>query len=185
MSARNKQGLDQSLRRLEELIGALEAHPEAPASESARELISLILNLHGIGLAKLMAILAKAEGGAATIARLVEDDQVRAILLLHGLHPDDMETRVHRAIDRLRPHLGVHGLRIEILEIARGVLRLRLSASGGIAVKASTLLTLPGEIEDAIVEAAPDVDKVIIDGLDLTGSIAAVNAGQDGRPSGD
>jgi Fe-S cluster biogenesis protein NfuA len=185
MSARNKQGLDQSLRRLEELIGVLEAHPEAAASESARELISLILNLHGIGLAKLMAILAKTQGGAATVAQLVEDDQVRAMLLLHGLHPDGMETRVRRAIDRLRPHLGVHGLRIEILEIARGVVQLRLSANGGIAVKASTLLTLPGEIEDAIVEAAPDVDKVIIDGLDLTGSIAAVKAGQDGRPWGD
>jgi Fe-S cluster biogenesis protein NfuA len=180
MSTGNKQGLDQSLRRLEELIGVLETHPDAPASEAARELISLILNLHGIGLAKLMAILTKAEGSGATIARLVEDEQVRAMLLLHGLHPDDLETRVSRAIDRLRPHLGVHGLRVEILEIARGVVQLRLNASGGIAVKASTLLTLPVEIEDAIVEAAPDVDKVVIDGPDE--GITALNAGGDHRP---
>jgi Fe-S cluster biogenesis protein NfuA len=179
MSAGNTKELDQSLRRLEELIGVLEAHPEATASEAARELISIILSLHGIGLAKLMAILTKAEGGTATIARLVEDDQVRAILLLHGLHPDDLETRVSRAIDRLRPHLGVHGLRIEILEIARGVVQLHLNASDGIAVKASTLLTLPGEIEDAIVAAAPDVEKIVIGGLD--GGIAAFNPGGDRR----
>jgi Fe-S cluster biogenesis protein NfuA len=104
------------------------------------------------------------------------------MLLLHGLHPEDLETRVHRAIDRLRPHLGVHGLRVETLEINRGVVQLRLNASGGIAVKASTLLTLPGEIEDAIVEAAPDVDKVVIDGLDLKGGVTAVNAGEARRP---
>jgi Fe-S cluster biogenesis protein NfuA len=182
MSSLDKQGLHQSLRRLEELIGVLEAQPEAAASESARELISLILNLHGLGLAKLMAILTKAEGGATTIAQLIEDDQVRAMLLLHGLHPDDLETRVHRAVDRLRPHLGVHGLRLEILEIARGVVQLRLKVTGGAAVKASTLWTLPGEIEDAIVEAAPDVDRVVIEGLDLRSGVAAVNAGEDHRP---
>ena len=182
MSTLDKQGLDQSLRRLEELIGVLEAHPEAAASESARELISLILNLHGLGLAKLMAILTKAEGGATTIAQLIEDDQIRAMLLLHGLHPDDLETRVHRAVDRLRPHLGVHGLRLEVLEIARGVVQLRLKVSGEAAVKASTLWTLPGEIEGAIVEAAPDVDRVVIDGLDLRSDVAAVNAGEDHHP---
>jgi Fe-S cluster biogenesis protein NfuA len=182
MSSSDKQGLDQSLRRLEELIRVLEAHPDAPASESARELISLILNLHGIGLAKLMATLTKAEGGTTTIARLVEDDQVRAMLLLHGLHPEDLETRVYRAIERLRPHLGVHGLRVEILGIDRGTVQVRLKASGDVAVKASALLTLPAEIEDAIVEAAPDVDKVVISGLDIRGGVAAVNAGADRHP---
>jgi Fe-S cluster biogenesis protein NfuA len=182
MSTEDKQELDQALRRLEELIGVLEAHPEPAASESARELVSLVLNLHGIGLAKLTAILAKAEGGAASIARLAEDDHVRAMLLLHGLHPDDLETRVRRAIERLRPHLGVHGLRVELLGTARGIVQLRLHTSGGVALKASTLLTLPSEIEDAIVESAPDVDKVLIDGLDLPGGVAAVNVGGDRVP---
>jgi hypothetical protein len=178
MSAGDEQRLDRSLRRIEELIGVLEADPEAAASVSARELVSLILDLHSIGLAKLTAILTNEDGGASTIARLVEDDQVRAMLLLHGLHPDDLETRVHRAIERLRPHLGVHGFRVEILEIARGVVRLRLNASAGVAAKASMLLTLPSEIEDVIVEAAPDVDEVIIEGLDLGGGVTAANTAE-------
>jgi len=179
MATEDKQELDRALRRLEELIGVLEAHPEPAASRSARELVSLVLNLHGIGLAKLTAILIKSDGGAASMARLVEDDHVRAMLLLHGLHPDDLETRVRRAVERLRPHLGVHGIRVELLGIARGIVQLRLHPSDGVAVKASRLLTLPGEIEDAIVEAAPDVDKVLIEGFDPPGGIAAVNAGWD------
>jgi Fe-S cluster biogenesis protein NfuA len=182
MFAGDEEALHQSLRRLGELIGVLEANPEAAASKSARELVSLILDLHSIGLAKLTAILTNEDGGASTIARLIEDDQVRAMLLLHGLHPDDLETRVHRAIERLRPHLGVHGLRVEILDIARGVVKLRLHASGGAAAKASTLLTLPSVIEDAIVDAAPDVDEVLIEGLNPGSGAAAINAAEDHRP---
>jgi hypothetical protein len=169
--------LNQALRRLEELIRVLEANPAAAACQSARELVSLVLNLHGIGLAKLIAILTKSEGSAACIARPVEDDNVRAMLLLHGLHPDDLEIRVRRAVERLRPHLGVHGIRVELLGIASGIVQLRLQPSGGVAAKASTLLRLQGEIEDAILEAAPDVDKVLIDGFDLPGGVAEVNAG--------
>jgi Fe-S cluster biogenesis protein NfuA len=108
----------------------------------------------------------------------VENEQVQAMLLLHGLHPDDLETRVRRAVDRLRPHLGVHGLRLHVVEIASGIVRLRLHGSGAAAIKAPLLWTLPGEIEGAVVEAAPDVEKVLIDGLDLAEPAAEVRAAE-------
>lgn len=92
--------IDLSVRRLEELIAALDAHPDPSAREPARELVALVLDLHGIGLAKLMAMLAREPGSASIMARLVDDDQVRAMLLLHGLHPEDMEARVRKAVDR-------------------------------------------------------------------------------------
>jgi Fe-S cluster biogenesis protein NfuA len=100
------------------------------------------------------------------------------MLLLHGLHPDDLETRVRRAVDRLRPHLGVHGLRLDVVEIVSGTVRLRVHGSGAATIKAPLLWTLPGEIEDAVVEAAPDVEKVLIDGLDCLGVAAAVRAAE-------
>ncbi len=152
-------------RRLEELITALGSHPDPEASGPARELVALVLDMHALGLARLMAILAGAEGRDAITARLLQDDHVRALLLLHGLHPEDMETRVRRAVERLRPHLGVHGLRLEMVEIAGGSIRLRLH--GVEAVKATLLWSLPGEIEEAIVEAAPDAERIVIDGLDV------------------
>ena len=167
-----------ALHRLEELIRALDAHPDPSAKETARELLAVVLDLHGMGLAKLMGIVTTAEGGTAILARLVDDEQVRAMLLLHGLHPDDLETRVRRAVDRLRPHLGIHGLRLDVVEIASGTVRLRLHGSGASTIKAPLLWTLPGEIEDAVVEAAPDVEKVLIDGLDLQEATAAVRAAE-------
>jgi hypothetical protein len=167
-----------ALRRLEELIRALDAHTDPAAKETARELLTLVLDLHGMGLAKLMGIVTTAEGGTAVLARLVDDEQVRAMLLLHGLHPDDLETRVRRAVDRLRPHLGVHGLRLDVVEIASGTVRLRLHGSGAATIKAPLLWTLPGEIEDAVVEAAPDVEKILIDGLVPQEAAAAVRAAE-------
>jgi hypothetical protein len=176
MSTGNGGDPQQALHRLEELIRALDGHPDPSAKETARELLALVLDLHGIGLAKLMGIVTTAEG--SILARLVEDKQVQAILLLHGLHPDDLATRVRRAGDRLRPHLGIRGLRLDVVEIARGTVRLRLHGSGAAAIKAPLLWTLPGEIEDAVVEAAPDAEKILIDGLDLLGVGAAVRAAE-------
>jgi hypothetical protein len=40
------------------------------------------------------------------------------------------------------------------------------------------LWTLPGEIEDAVVEAAPDVEKILIDGLAPQDAAAAVRAAE-------
>jgi Fe-S cluster biogenesis protein NfuA len=178
MSAGDGEDPRKAVQRIEELIRSLDEHPDPAARETARELLALVLDLHGIGLAKLMGIVTSANSGPAILARLLEEKQVEAMLLLHGLHPDDLETRVRRVADRLRPHLGVHGLRLEVVEIARGTVRLRVHGSGGSAISAPVLWTLPGDIEDAVVEAAPDVERVVIDGLDLQEGVAAVRAAE-------
>jgi hypothetical protein len=166
MTGADGPGLEQALVRLEQLIEALNTSPGAPGREPARELVSLVLDLHGIGLARLMAIVSNTEGGAAIVARFLKDEQVRALLLLHGLHPDGLETRVRQAVDRLRPHLGVLGLRLFVVEVTKGAVRLRVERSSTGAIDALALLTLPAEIENAVAEAAPDAEAVSIEGLD-------------------
>ncbi len=177
MARADVQDLDQALVRLEELIETLNANPD-PAREMARELLSLVLDLHGIGLARLMAIVSNTEGGAAIMARLVENEQVRAMLLLHGLHPDGLETRVRRAVDRLRPHLGVHGLHLSVVEIARGTVRLRIGRSASGSIQPPVMLTLPAEIENAVAEAAPDAEAILIDGLEQLYAAPALKAAE-------
>ena len=49
--------------------------------------VSLVLDLHGIGLARLLAVIARSDEGETLVARLIDDDHIRAMLLLHGLHP--------------------------------------------------------------------------------------------------
>ena len=160
-------------RRIESLIQAIEAAGDHPAAASARELVTLLLDLHGGGLSAVMSILASSPGGDAIVARLDGDEEARALLLLHGLHPDDAETRVRRAVERLRPHLGVDGIRIEVEQIAAGTVRLRVDDNKG-AINGARRMLLPIEIEQVVFDAAPEIERVVIDGLDCAQPVAAV-----------
>ena len=54
------------------------------------------------------ALQAGGEAGRATLDQLTGDPLVEGLLLLHGLHPLDVDARIQRALDRVRPYLGSH-----------------------------------------------------------------------------
>ena len=73
---------------------------------------------------------------------------------MHGLHPDDVETRVARALDGVRPYLGSHGGDVELVGLTDdGVVRLRMLGSCDGCPSSSVTLTLA--VETAIRDAAP------------------------------
>ena len=79
-----------------------------------------MIELHGAGLERILDKLADAgDAGLALIDALAEDDLVGSILLLHGLHPLDLETRVRQALDKVRPLLRSHGGNVELLGSGR------------------------------------------------------------------
>lgn len=147
--------------RVQELIAALEGLPDPAAAAPARELVQLVLDLHGGGLARMLAIVAEAGNGGLLLERLALDDQVKGLLLLHGLHPQDLETRIGNAVDRLRPHLAVIGVGVGAASIEDGVVRLELHCDHA-PTRADALRR---EIEDALFDAAPDVAGIVIEGL--------------------
>lgn len=163
MSAVADAGLGPALRRIETLVAALDELRDPAAREPARELLERVLDLHGLALARVLAIVAAA-GGRRLLDEFVEDDQVRAVLLLHGLHPHTAEERVRRAVEGLRPRLGAASVRLAIVEAGAASVRLRVERRGG---NGSTPADreLRREIEETIVEAAPDLDEIMIEGL--------------------
>ncbi|MEA2789676.1 MAG: hypothetical protein QOG73_2082 [Acetobacteraceae bacterium] len=167
MSLGDKQAVQASLRRLEALIAALDALPDPAAREPARELLELVLDLHGLALAKIVAGVA-AGGDHGLLARLTEDPHIGAMLLLHGAHPEEPETRVRRALEQLRPRLEEHGARVISVRLVGGSLRLLLSGAGAPALRQ--------EIEDAIIDAAPDLDDILFEELDEIAANATVTA---------
>ena len=67
---------------------------------------------HGIawgGPRSRLGVISQTAEGEQVTRRLLEDDLVASVLLLHGLHPDDIETRVLRALDKVRPSLQSNG----------------------------------------------------------------------------
>ena len=71
----------------------------------------------------------RARPAPAMLDRLTEDPLVESLLLLHDLHPLDVDARIQRALDRVRPYLGSHAGGVEYLGVRDGVARLRLEGS--------------------------------------------------------
>ena len=82
----------------------------ARSASAAEELVRLVVDLYGAGLERLLEIVYDAAGSTTELlGRLAADDLVASLLLVHGLHPDDVGDRVERALDDVRPYLGSHG----------------------------------------------------------------------------
>ena len=163
MSAGPRGAFEQDLARVEALIGALEQLPDPAAREPARELLQVVLNLHAAGLEALLALVRETADGAALLARMTAEPRVRGLLLLHGLHPDDLPTRVRSALEGMCQRLAVHGLSAETTMIDEAAVRVKVS--GDVVSKLAIARTLRRELEEAVLEAAPDIGEVSVDGL--------------------
>jgi Fe-S cluster biogenesis protein NfuA len=151
-------------RRIEELIAALEALDDPHAKEPAKELLQVVLDLHANGLSRLMEIVAGSGVLDDPLTEALErDPQVSALLLLHGLHPQDLPTRVARAVEKLRPLIGTQGIQIELIDAAEEAVAVQVS--GRLQGKHNTVAELQQEIERVIFEAAPETMRVEIAGL--------------------
>lgn len=159
------QELQRRLGRVEELIAALESSPDSGARERARELIQTLLDLHAQGLEKILeSIHQTGESGTALIDQLGRDQLVSGVLLLHGLHPLDLETRVRQALETVRPRLGLHGGNVELIQVTEdGGVRIKLA--GNCNGCPASRVTLQSTIEEELYSAAPDISSLEVDGM--------------------
>ncbi len=136
------------------------------ARERAEELVRLVADLYGAGLERILAVLR--DGGRLDeqlLAELADDDLVASLLLVHGLHPQDVTTRVEGALESVRPYLGTHGGDVELLEVtADGVVRLRLLGSCDGCPSSSVTLKLA--VEGAVEAAAPETVSIEVETSD-------------------
>jgi hypothetical protein len=157
--------VEERLARIEAALGEIERAGDPLARNAARELFANLIDLHGLALARVVAALAREPLGARALARLDRDDAVRPVLLLHGLHPDDLATRLGEAVAGLRSQ----GIEVSLtgLDHRRAIL-----AVGG--------ERQPGRheaIESALYAAAPELDEVVIRAAAETAAPVAVAAG--------
>jgi Fe-S cluster biogenesis protein NfuA len=153
----------QLIQRIDELVRNLETVSDPEARANAVELIQSLMELHGSGIERMLEIASEAGGpGRGIINEFAGDELVKGLLLLYGLHPVSLETRVLEALDKVRPYLHSHGGNVDLLGIEDGVVRLRLQ--GSCKSCPSSSMTLKLAIEEAIYEAAPDVAAIEAEG---------------------
>lgn len=167
MTTNHGTAFNDDVERLQALLATLEGLSDAAARSAARELVRVVVGLHAIGLADLLAIVREAGSQPADtlLPKFLVNPRVRGLLLLHDMHPEDLETRVRKAVERLRPHLGVQGIRADLEAVEGGVVRIRATAIGQ-KIRRSPATQLRCEIEDAVTEMAPDATQIILEGLD-------------------
>ena len=148
---------------METLLGEIETLDDPSARSKAAEVVGVLLDLYGEGLARMMEVVAEGEDREKAFDAFAGDELVSHLLLLHGLHPLDLETRVTGALEEVRPYLQSHGGNVELMGIEGGVARLRLEGSCNGCP--SSTMTLKLAIEEAIQNAAPDLDGIEAEGV--------------------
>jgi hypothetical protein len=142
---------------LEPLLDRLERLGDSTVREDARALVGLLMRLHAVALTRLMEI-ARREGPAALLDAWKSDPQVRGLLLVHGLHPDDLAARVRQALAEVAPVAGFLGVEVTLLGVSAAEVSLNLSVGDG--VPPAPLAEFRRQVESAIVNVAPEVGVV-------------------------
>src|SRR5262249_5543183 len=108
----------ENIQRIDELVHQLEEISDPNIRSMARELVQLLMEMHGQGLERILdKIWQKGTFGSEMIDELGRDEIVGPLLLLYNLHPLDLQTRVLQALDKVRPYLKSHGGNVEFLDL--------------------------------------------------------------------
>jgi len=150
--------------RVDELLHRVSALTDSEARTSALELVQAIMDLHGATVSRLVELLEDAgETGRNLLARLASDPMICGLLVLYGIHPVPLEQRVEGAVEKLIPQLRKSGTSVQVLGIKDGVVRLDLEKEAhGFRYSPEKI---QATIEQAILEAAPEVVEILIGGL--------------------
>jgi Fe-S cluster biogenesis protein NfuA len=153
-------------QRVEDLLDRLSTTGGQEVCAAAEELVRVLMDFYGAGLARIVGRLgtpADRGTGDGPLATLLEDELVSSLLALHDLHPEDIGTRIARALDSVRDPVEVVGFDEET-----GILRLRSSAEagdGGGCGCPSTGAATQRSVEDALACFVPEVEQVVMESV--------------------
>jgi len=158
-------GAPQNLRavgdQIEQLLDELQATADPRTYERATELLRLVSELYGAGLARVVELTQDRDGGL--VDALVADELIASLLIVHGLHPEMLAARIEGALTKVRPLLGSHGGDVELLGIDADAGAVRLRLLGSCDGCPSSSITLQMAVEGAITAAAPEIVRIEVE----------------------
>jgi Fe-S cluster biogenesis protein NfuA len=160
------------IQRIGQLVEQLEMGSDPSARALAKELLESLMALHGAALERILELASEGgEPGNALIRKCGTDELVSSVLLLYGLHPEGLHTRVTRALERTRTYLESHAAIADLVSIGDdGVVTLRLEVKPGGC--GSSAAAVKSTLEAAVQNAAPDATSIVVEesGASLTQS---------------
>lgn len=155
----------QRMQKIGELVRDMEAIADPATRSAAKELVQLLMDLHGAGLERVLEhVFQSGDAGARIIDELGQDPLVSSLLILYGIHPDDLQTRVERKVRQIGSTLHKLGAGISSVSVSDGNVTVSVNLEGHSC--GSTSRTVKATVEEAIYEAAPDLTSLVINGLE-------------------
>ncbi len=153
------------IHRIGGLVGEIDVIADPAVRATAKDLMQLLLDLYGTGLDKMLEIVAQSgDAGLRIIDQLGRDSLVSSLLVLHGLHPEDLETRVLRAVSQLSPRLRKQGCEVELISVVEGAVKLCMTLDKhGCGSSAESFRVAA---EEALYATAPDMTSLAVEGLE-------------------
>ncbi|MFD8999380.1 hypothetical protein ACFV0T_00070 [Streptomyces sp. NPDC059582] len=153
---------EQTGRRVEEVLDRLAATGDGAAAAAAEELVRSLMDFYGSGLSRVVELLSATgdrRPAGDPLAALLGDELVASLLVLHDLHPEDLDARIARALGAVRDQ----DLEVVDFDEPSGTLRLRAAAAGsGCGCAAATAPPARQAVENALACFAPEVTAVDI-----------------------
>jgi Fe-S cluster biogenesis protein NfuA len=148
------------VQSIETLLSRIEETDDPKLRTTMRELVQSIMDLHGAGLARMLELIGADGDGNAIVPKLGRDELVGSLLILYGIHPVPLETRVNQALDKARSRLRSHDCEVELVSMEDGAVRMRLHANGHGCGGTEALRQI---VEDAVYGMASDVADLVIE----------------------
>ncbi|HVJ05359.1 MAG TPA: NifU family protein [Candidatus Saccharimonadales bacterium] len=149
--------------QIERMVQRVSELTATDARDTALELLQSIMDLHGAVLSRVVEVLNPTEAGRVSLTKLGSDPLICGMLVLYGIHPVSLEGRVRAAIENAAPQLRRYSGSAEFVSVSDSVVRVKLQSSGHGCGSSSEMLK--NAIEQAILEAAPDVIEVVVEGI--------------------
>ncbi|HTK10940.1 MAG TPA: NifU family protein [Ktedonobacteraceae bacterium] len=154
--------------RIETLLQDVASFPDGQMRSVTEELVQLLLDLYGDGLARMLElIMAYAPDASPTassnvlLESLTHDEVISSLLVLHGLHPLDLKARVSRVLQEMQPYLTSHGGSVELVSLENNNASLRFAGNcHGCSSSSNELKTL---LEKTLYKAVPDLENIQIE----------------------
>jgi hypothetical protein len=139
------------LAALDEQLAQLETTP-GPIGELALATVSGLAEIYGQALARALDLV-----DPALLERMLGDELIGHLLVLHGIHPSPLTYRTSRVIEGLRLTLSARGAEVELAGVNHGVAILRLSLKGCGSTSAAGI---EQAVREAVLTAVPELSAV-------------------------
>lgn len=169
----SEKDLNELSGRIDDLVQRIEFIGDPAVRANVVTLVQSLMDLHQRGFSRIAERLQSDENGSRMFHSLASDDLIGGLLVLYGLHPDGLESRIKRAVLKVSAELASTKSSVELLGVDERVVRIRLrTALHGCSSNSSDVEKL---IRDALYSDAPDVERVDIETIPAkTGADALV-----------